>query len=241
MVGVDKNGMTPPENPQYLVGTLYGHHERVFVRLAEKWRAEMEVAVLERVNPLEVSERGLVTRLVKVIPIPSHDYMALCMPFVDGERLSEVNLSEEDVEEVARQLVEAVEALHKAFIVHRDIKPSNIMVRWRQATELPRVCLVDFDQASWCEDGSFMGSGDIGTVGFQAPFVEDHYRGVNSEYDMREADWWSLRLTLEKVCERNRLGEWVEPRLMRMIDEAQHRDSKSSGRHISFSSTTATD
>ena len=39
-----------------------------------------------------------------------------------------VNLNEEDIKLIMKQLIEAVNVLHTNYILHRDIKPSNILV-----------------------------------------------------------------------------------------------------------------
>lgn len=91
----------------------------------------------------------------------------------------------DDLERLARKLIEAVRAVHAAGIVHRDIKPTNVMV----ANTGP--VLVDF--------GIAMGEGEshvtrtglvMGTPGFIAPEIID---GAESD---EKTDWWSVASVL---------------------------------------------
>ena len=91
----------------------------------------------------------------------------------------------DDLERLARKLIDAVKAVHAAGIVHRDIKPTNVMV----SNTGP--ILVDF--------GIAMGEGEshvthtglvMGTPGFIAPEVID---GVESD---ETTDWWSVASVL---------------------------------------------
>lgn len=91
----------------------------------------------------------------------------------------------DDLERLARKLIEAVRAVHAAGIVHRDIKPTNVMV------SASGPVLVDF--------GIAMGEGEshvtrtglvMGTPGFIAPEIID---GADSS---EATDWWSTASVL---------------------------------------------
>lgn len=91
----------------------------------------------------------------------------------------------DDLERLARKLIEAVRAVHAAGIVHRDIKPTNVMV------SASGPVLVDF--------GIAMGEGEshvtrtglvMGTPGFIAPEIID---GADSS---EATDWWSVASVL---------------------------------------------
>ena len=91
----------------------------------------------------------------------------------------------DDLERLARKLIEAVKAVHAAGIVHRDIKPTNVMI---SATG---PILVDF--------GIAMGEGEshvtrtglvMGTPGFIAPEIIE---GAESD---ESTDWWSVASVL---------------------------------------------
>lgn len=91
----------------------------------------------------------------------------------------------DDLERLARKLIEATKAVHAADIVHRDIKPTNVMV------SAAGPVLVDF--------GIAMGEGEshvtrtglvMGTPGFIAPEIID---GAESD---DATDWWSVASVL---------------------------------------------
>lgn len=71
--------------------------------------------------------------LVRVYDIAqAEESTYLTMELVDGESLAAVvargALSIEQVIEIVRQILEALQALHSVGIVHRDVKPSNVML-----------------------------------------------------------------------------------------------------------------
>lgn len=71
--------------------------------------------------------------LVRVFDIAqAEESTYLTMELVDGESLAAVvargTLSIEQVIEIVRQVLEALQALHRVGIVHRDVKPSNVML-----------------------------------------------------------------------------------------------------------------
>ena len=91
----------------------------------------------------------------------------------------------DDLERLARKLIDATKAVHAAGIVHRDIKPTNVMV------SAAGPVLVDF--------GIAMGEGEshvtrtglvMGTPGFIAPEIID---GAESD---EATDWWSVASVL---------------------------------------------
>ncbi len=74
----------------------------------------------------------------------------IAMQYVEGEsladRLRHSPMSLDEVQGVARQVCEALEAAHARGILHRDIKPQNIML-----TPSGRVIVLDFGLASFAE------------------------------------------------------------------------------------------
>ncbi len=91
----------------------------------------------------------------------------------------------DDLERLARKLIEAVEAVHAAGIVHRDIKPTNVMV------SVSGPVLVDFGIAMGEGESHVTSTGLVmGTPGFIAPEVID---GAESD---EKTDWWSVASVL---------------------------------------------
>lgn len=90
-----------------------------------------------------------------------------------------------DLERLARKLIEAVRAVHQAGIIHRDIKPTNVMI---SATG---PVLVDFGIAMGENESHVTRTGLVmGTPGFIAPEIID---GADSN---EATDWWSTASVL---------------------------------------------
>ena len=91
----------------------------------------------------------------------------------------------DDLERLARKLIDAVKAVHAAGIVHRDIKPTNVMV------SASGPVLVDFGIAMGAGESHVTRTGLVmGTPGFIAPEIID---GAESD---EVTDWWSLASVL---------------------------------------------
>jgi serine/threonine protein kinase len=101
------------------------------------------------------------------------------------EALCAEPLSEERILELAHQLLDALEEVHKRGIVYRDLKPQNIMV-----TGDYRVKLIDFGTARFYKAGKKKDTLLVGTPGYAPP--EQYGKG---QTDVR-TDIYSLGATL---------------------------------------------
>lgn len=118
----------------------------------------------------------------------------IVMALLDGSSLEEVLEAEGPlpparVARIARAVLEALRAAHRAGVVHRDIKPANIMV----SADGERVVLTDFGIANLMEgaSSSLTGTGMVvGTPEYMAP--ERLEQGQVAE----PSDLWSLGATL---------------------------------------------
>ncbi|MFL1430322.1 MULTISPECIES: serine/threonine-protein kinase [unclassified Nocardiopsis] len=118
----------------------------------------------------------------------------IVMALLDGSSLEEVleehgPLPPARVAAIARAVLEALRAAHRAGVVHRDIKPANIMV----SADGERVVLTDFGIANLMEgaSSSLTGTGMVvGTPEYMAP--ERLEQGQVAE----PSDLWSLGATL---------------------------------------------
>ncbi|MBW3092777.1 protein kinase [Bifidobacterium sp. 82T10] len=91
----------------------------------------------------------------------------------------------DDLERLARKLIDAVKAVHAAGIVHRDIKPTNVMV------SASGPVLVDFGIAMTGGESHVTRTGLVmGTPGFIAPEI------IDGEEADDVTDWWSVASVL---------------------------------------------
>ncbi|MFI8774642.1 protein kinase [Gordonia sp. NPDC062954] len=98
-------------------------------------------------------------------------------------------LTNQEISEIATDLIRAVAYIHERDLAHRDIKPTNILVR--QVSPLDLV-LADFGLARNLMAGSQVGS-ITRTQGYAAPEV---LHGVQSFAN----DWWALGITIVELC-----------------------------------------
>ncbi len=97
------------------------------------------------------------------------DRMYTAMELIDGVSLDNVlvankRLTPAQAVDIARQLADALDYLHRSGYVHRDIKPANLML-----TPEGRVVLFDFGTVVRLKDGAPYEAGLYGTPAFLAP------------------------------------------------------------------------
>jgi hypothetical protein len=101
----------------------------------------------------------------------------LVMELVKGETLSEIlkrkgKLDAETIVAWFGQVLDGVEAAHKAGIIHRDLKPDNIFVT-RNEDQSVRLCILDFGLARFNEhefaDSLSLPGTVMGTLGYMPP------------------------------------------------------------------------
>ncbi len=101
----------------------------------------------------------------------------LVMELVKGETLSEVlrrkgKLDSETIAAWFGQVLDGLEAAHKAGIIHRDLKPDNIFVT-RGEDKTARLCILDFGLARFNEhefaDSVTVPGTVMGTLGYMPP------------------------------------------------------------------------
>ncbi|MBS6345819.1 MAG: serine/threonine protein kinase [Alloscardovia omnicolens] len=91
----------------------------------------------------------------------------------------------EDLDNLARMLIDAVDAVHAAGIIHRDLKPTNVMISPSGPV------LVDFGIAMGENESHVTRTGLVmGTPGFIAPEIIE---GAESD---EATDWWSVAAVL---------------------------------------------
>ena len=120
----------------------------------------------------------------------SHVYIAY--EYVAGRTVREAmradDLSDEDVVEIAAQMLDALAHAHRAGIVHRDVKPSNILLEDRDEIAAR---LLDFGLAQFDGADTLTAVGDVpGTLAYIAP---ERLAGAEAT---PESDVWAVGVLL---------------------------------------------
>lgn len=97
----------------------------------------------------------------------SEEATAVIEEYIFGDTLFDVlrgeTLSKKETIEIAVQICEALEILHKIGAVHRDVKPENIIIRGNEAV------LIDFDAARIVDSDKSTDTQILGTTGYASP------------------------------------------------------------------------
>lgn len=178
------NGTTPDSTAQSAPGSTAqpAHDPNLKADVTPRERLRREAMALKKVNHPGVCG---------IVDMELDDSLAFIVTeLIEGKNLRDDVAANgryvgDDLERLARKLIDATKAVHAAGIIHRDIKPTNVMV---SATG---PVLVDF--------GIAMGEGEshvtrtglvMGTPGFIAPEIIE-----GAEAD-EMTDWWSVASVL---------------------------------------------
>jgi serine/threonine protein kinase len=103
--------------------------------------------------------------------------------------LRDVDLTDEEIDCLFKQLVQGINYLHSSGVAHRDIKPENLVL-----TATGTLKIIDFGVAdvvqSCFERESRKSAGYVGSEPFLPPEVF-----LNGEYDGKALDVWSAAIT----------------------------------------------
>jgi serine/threonine protein kinase len=131
----------------------------------------------------------------------------LVMEYVAGgtlaDRIAAGTATDLDAEELARELLAALAAIHEAGVVHRDVKPSNVLLDHEGGTHL-----TDFGIAQPEDATQLTGTGEvIGTLKYMAPEV------LAGQPATERSDLYALGVLLSET-----LAERPMPQLEALID-----------------------
>ncbi|WP_422560706.1 serine/threonine protein kinase [Gordonia sp. (in: high G+C Gram-positive bacteria)] len=116
------------------------------------------------------------------------------MSYLDGEDLSQADLTDDEISEVAKQTASALDYAHHRGVIHRDIKPANIVITRDHNGELATVTVLDFGIAKLANATGLTGTNMfIGTLAYSAPEM------IEGEVPTGAADQYSLACTLYEL------------------------------------------
>ncbi|XP_077190981.1 calcium/calmodulin-dependent protein kinase type 1G isoform X2 [Paroedura picta] len=168
---------------------------------------ENEIAVLKKIK-----HENIVT-LEDIYESSTHYY--LVMQLVSGGELFDRILergvyTEKDASLVIRQVLEAVQYLHKNGIVHRDLKPENLL--YLTPEENSKIMITDFGLSKMEQNGIM--STACGTPGYVAPEV------LEQKPYSKAVDCWSIGvITYILLCGYPPFYEETESKLFEKIKE----------------------
>ncbi|TFK75712.1 hypothetical protein BDN72DRAFT_832064 [Pluteus cervinus] len=153
-----------------------------------KTRRYEEVLIHERLRGID-SPHNHVVPLIQVWSVPDGNVI---LTTAEGGWLTGIKEPTKHLWNLARQLFEAIEFLHKHEIGHMGLKPPNLII----PPEYGRLTIIDFGVSIHMSKYS-MKHGDCGTPGYKAPEIE---RGYGSWHPVK-ADLWAIGKVLSELCQ----------------------------------------
>ncbi|KAK7255025.1 hypothetical protein RIF29_28426 [Crotalaria pallida] len=167
-----------PTTRVYALKVIYGHHEESVRRQIRR-----EIQILRDVDDQNV---------VKCHDMyDSNGEIQVLLEFMDGGSLEGKHIpNEQNLADVARQILRGLSYLHRRHIVHRDIKPSNLLINSRK-----QVKIADFGVSRILNQTMDPCNSSVGTIAYMSP--ERINTDINDgQYDAYAGDIWSLGVSI---------------------------------------------
>ena len=186
---------------------------KIIDKLKEEYKGTSQYLQSE-IDILNKLKHPNIIKLEKTIDNQNH--LLIIMEYCNGGTLSEClqkyinknntkGFTEEIIQHIMRQIVDALYFIHSNNIIHRDLKLKNIMVNFDNEIERAnlnmmkaKVKIIDFGLSKQLSNNGFANS-VLGTINYMAPkLVEQHYRLRQKEKIEKtigygkEVDIWSL-------------------------------------------------
>ncbi|GLI66703.1 hypothetical protein VaNZ11_010636 [Volvox africanus] len=206
-------------------------HRRVAIKFIPRPLAKVLVPMVSQEIQLQAQLSEGHLGLVRVeSALLSKSHLGLVMEYIDGGTLTQyvtkrscnkgerggLHLTEDEARYFFRQLVAAVEYLHRSHVAHRDLKMCNVVLTQRRP---PTLKLCDFGFAKGWDDSSMMNT-RIGTPVYMSPqLIASKTEGKT--YSATAADVWACGVMLFAML----LGRFP-------YDHVGHPDPNSSGAHF---------
>lgn len=167
-----------PTGRLYALKVIYGQHEESVRRQMHR-----EVQILRGVDDPNV---------VKCHDLYDHNgEIQVLLEFVDGGSLEGKHIPhEQQLADLARQVLRGLAYLHRRHIVHRDIKPSNLLINSRR-----QVKIADFGVGRILDQTMDPCNSSVGTIAYMSP--ERINTDINDgQYNGYAGDIWSLGVSI---------------------------------------------
>ncbi|XP_061355931.1 mitogen-activated protein kinase kinase 5 [Gastrolobium bilobum] len=167
-----------PTDRVYALKVIYGHHEDSVRRQIHR-----EIQILRDVDDQNV---------VRCHDMYDHNgEIQVLLEFMDGGSLEGKHIPhEQQLADLARQILKGLAYLHRRHIVHRDIKPSNLLINSRK-----QVKIADFGVGRILNQTMDPCNSSVGTIAYMSP--ERINTDINDgQYDAYAGDIWSLGVSI---------------------------------------------
>ena len=185
-----------------------------------------------------------IVNLKKVIDNKSQIHLLIVMEYCNGDNLSEClknyklkyckPFSEEIVQYLTRQIVDALAYIHGKNVIHRDLKSENIMVNFDNEIDKAnlnmmkaKIKIIDFGLSKVLSTNGFATS-VVGTPLYEDPKILEVYFNINKDIKnfqySKEADIWSLGCICYEMIRGDRVFESLsKTELLTKIKEGKYK------------------
>ena len=185
-----------------------------------------------------------IVNLKKVIDNKSQIHLLIVMEYCNGDNLSEClknyklkyckPFSEEIVQYLTRQIVDALAYIHGKNVIHRDLKSENIMVNFDNEIDKAnlnmmkaKIKIIDFGLSKVLSTNGFATS-VVGTPLYEDPKILEVYFNINKDLKnfqySKEADIWSLGCICYEMIRGDRVFESLsKTELLTKIKEGKYK------------------
>ena len=183
-----------------------------------------EVEALKKLNHPNIA------KFEKIIESTSSNYILLIMEYCNGDTLFKClkkynsPFSEQIVQYLTKQIVEALICIHENNIIHRDLKTENIMIHFDNETDKEnldmmkaKIKIIDFGLSKILSSSNGFATSVVGTPLYEDPkilekdLIDNKELKVNKDLKnfqySKEADIWSLGCICYEMLTGNKVFE----------------------------------
>jgi serine/threonine protein kinase len=165
------------DNNKYAIKKIYKKNDEKYINLVEK-----EIEIMEKLNHINI------VKLYDKIYTEKHIFLIMELCDSDlNKYITEKELTEKDIKEIMKQIIEVLKYIMDNNIVHRDLKPHNILINNDK-----KIKLADFGFAREFKE-TLISETICGSPLYMAPEILNH-----ENYNIK-SDLWSLGIILYQM------------------------------------------